>query len=111
MEESELLDYAKDPTKIISPVVCDELLFWASGYLGDKEETLAEVDLQVAQRRLNLIDTHGSVAKAEAYLEVDDIYLQQKKIERDIRKLKAFKTNVSRRYQILTNRILNKYGQ
>lgn len=109
MTELELLDYAKDPTKIISPNVCDELLFWASGYLGDYEESLAEVDLQVAQKRLSLIDTHSSVAKAEAYLETDDIYLQQQAIERRIKQLKAFKANVRRRYEILTNRVLNKY--
>jgi hypothetical protein len=108
MTEIELLNYAKDPTKIISPNVCDELLFWASSYLTDYEESLAEIDLQVAQKRLTFIDTHHSVAKAEAYLEIDDLYLQQKTIERRIRQLKAFKANVRRRYEILTNRLLNK---
>jgi len=108
MELDELLTYAKDPTKIISPVVCDELIFWASGYLGDYEESLAEVDQRVAQKRLSLIDKFGSVARAEANLEVDDIYLQQKTIERRIRELKAFKSNVRRRYEILSNRLLRK---
>ena len=108
MTETDLLQYAKEPEKIISPVVADDLLFWASSWLSDYEESLAEVDLQVAQKRLLLIDTYKSVAKGQAYLEVDDIYLQQQKIERRIRELKAFRSNVRRRYEILTNRILNK---
>jgi hypothetical protein len=108
MDLKDLLQYAKDPTKVISPVVCDELLFWASSWLGDYEESLSEIDLQVANKRLDLISTHGSVAKAEAYLETQDIYLQQQTIERRIRELKAFKSNVRRRYEILTNKILNK---
>lgn len=109
MEEKDLLEYAKDPTKIINPLVCDQLLFWASSYLSDYEEGLAEVDQQVSVRRLGLIGTHGSVAKAEAYLEVEAIYLQQQTIERRIKQLRAFKSNVKRRYEILTNRILNKF--
>ena len=108
MEIKDLLEYAKDPTTIISPVVCDDLLFWASSYLSDYEESLAEVDQQVSVKRLALIDLHKSVAKAEAYLETEDLYLQQKTIERRIKQLKAFKSNVRRRYEILTNRILNK---
>ena len=108
MKVEQLLEYAKDPEKIISPITADELLFWASSWLTDYEESLAEVDLQVSQKRLSLIDLHKSVAKAEAYLEIEDIYLQQQKIERRIRELKAFKSNVRRRYEILTNRILNK---
>lgn len=109
MELQQLLEYAKDPEKIINPTVADDLLFWASGYLTDYEESLATVDQQVAQKRLELIDQHGSVAKAEAYIEVEDTYLQQQTIERRIRQLKAFKSNVKRRYEILTNRILSKY--
>lgn len=108
MEIKELLTYAADPTKIISPVVCDELLFWASGYLSDYEESLGEVDQQVSVKRLALLDFHKSVSKADAYLETESIYLQQKTIERRIRELKAFRSNVRRRYEILTNRILNK---
>lgn len=108
-DPKDLLEYASNPEKIISPMVCDELLFWASGYLSDYEESLAEVDQQVAQRRLSLIDTHKSVAKAEAYLELDDTYLQQQTIERRIRELKAFKSNVRRRYEILVNKELRKY--
>lgn len=108
MEIKDLLEYAKDPPKIISPMVCDELLFWASSWCADYEESLAEIDQLVAQKRLILIDSYGSVAKAEAYLEVDDLYIQQQKIERRIRELKAFKSNVRRRYEILTNKILQK---
>lgn len=104
----ELLTYAKDPTRIISPVVCDELLFWASSWLGDYEESLSEVDQKVSQRLLTLIDNHRSVAKAKVYLETEDIYLQQQTIERRIRELRSFRSNVKRRYEILTNRILNK---
>jgi len=109
MEIKDLLEYAKAPEKIISPVVCDELLFWASSYLTEYEEGLAEVDQQVSQKRLELISLHNSVAKAAAYLEVEDVYLQQQTIERRIRQLKAFKSNVKRRYEILTNKILSKY--
>ncbi len=108
MTETDLLQYAKEPEKIISPIVCDELLFWSSSYLSDYEETLAEIDQQVAQQRLTFIDTYKSVAKAQAYLEVDPLYKEQQRIERRIRELKAFKGNVRRRFEILTNRILNK---
>src|SRR6185295_19906044 len=103
-DAKDLLEYAKNPEKIISPVVCDELLFWASSWLTDYEESLAEVDQQVAQKRLQLISLHGSVGKGDAYLEVEDIYLQQKTIERRIRELKAFKSNTRRRYEILSNK-------
>lgn len=109
MELNDLLNYAKDPTKIISPVVCDELLFWASSWLTDYEESLAEVDFRVSQRRLSLIQQHGSVSKADAYMEVDDVFLQQQTIGRRIRELKAFRSNVRRRYDILANKELRKY--
>ncbi len=109
MLEQELLTYAKEPEKIISPIICDELLFWASSWLTDYEEKLGEIDQQVSQKRLALIDTYKSVAKAEAYLEVESIYVEQQKTERRIREFKAFKSNVRRRYEILVNKELRKF--
>lgn len=109
MEIEEITEWMKNPEKIINPVIADELLFFVSSFLTDFEESLAEVDQQVAVKRLELIEKYGSVAKGEVYLEIEDIYLQQQTIERRIRQLKAFKNNVRRRYEILSNRALSKY--
>lgn len=103
MTLEEVVEKIKEPEKLIDPRVIDELLFWISSWLTDYEESLSEVDQQVAIKRLDLVEVHKSVAKANAYLEMEDIYLQQQAIERRIRQLKAFKANLRRRFDLLTN--------
>lgn len=109
MQIEEVYNWMREPEKIISPVTADQLLFFVSSFITDYEESLAEVDQKVSQKRLVLIEQYGSVAKADSYLEIEDIYLQQKKIERRIKQLKAFKSNVRRRYEILSNKALQRY--
>lgn len=106
MTIKEVLDKLKDPTKLIDPREVDELLFWVSSWISDYEETLAEVDLQVAVKEDDLVEKYGTNAKARTKLKVEAIYIRQKEIERRIRQLKAFKSNLRRRYEILTNKFL-----
>ncbi len=103
MELKEVLDKIKSPEALIDPREVDELLFWVSSWIGDYEEQLATEDQQVAVKGLDLIEAHGSVAKGQAHLKVEPIYLAMKNTERRIRQLKAFKSNLRRRYDILTN--------
>jgi hypothetical protein len=102
MELSEITEWIKNPDKLIDPRVVDELIFWVSSYKDDKEEELVEVDQLVAEKRLRLIEQHKSVAKAEAYLEVEPIKIEQTKIELRIKQLSSFRSNLKRRYEILT---------
>lgn len=97
MELSEISEWIKNPDKLIDPRVVDELIFWVSAFKDDKEEELAGVDQKVAVKRLDLISQHKSVAKAEAYLEIEEVYKRQKEIERRIRQLSAFRSNLKRR--------------
>ena len=106
MEESEAIKLLAEWKKINSPQEADNLLFYLSSWISDKEEELTEVDGMVAQARLVLIQEHQSVAKADAYLECSNLYIRMKQIERELRKLKSARSNVNRRYQIITNKIL-----
>lgn len=103
MELTEVLAKIKEPEKLINPVEVDELLFWVSGFIGDYEERLATEDQQVAVKYDELAEEHGSDAAGKRKLALEPIFKQQKETERRIRQLKAFKSNLRRRYEILTN--------
>lgn len=103
MEFNEVIKWIKEPEKLIDHRVVDEIIFYVSAWKDDKEEELVEVDQQVAARKLELIEIHKSVAKAEAYLEVEPIYKKQQEIEFRIKQLSSFRSNLKRRYEILTN--------
>lgn len=102
MQFNEVIQWIKEPEKLIDHKVVDELIFWISAFKDDKEEELSEVDQQVAVKRLELIETHGSVAKADAFLEVEPIYKKQQEIEFRIKQLSSFRSNLKRRYDVLT---------
>ncbi len=102
MEIQQVLEKIKEPDKLIDPREVDTLLFWVSGWLGDYEERLAEVDQRVAVVYDDLATEHGSDAAGKRKLALTDIFKEQKEIERRIRSLKAFKANLRRRYSILT---------
>jgi hypothetical protein len=103
MEFNEVIQWIKEPEKLIDHRVVDELIFYVSSWKDDKEEELVEVDQQVAAKKLELIEIHKSVAKAEAYLEIQPIYKKQQEIEFRIKQLSSFRANLKRRYEILTN--------
>lgn len=103
MEFNEIIQSIKEPDKLIDHRVVDELIFWVSSWKDDKEEELVTIDQQVAVRKLELIEIHKSVAKAEAYLAVESIYIKQQNIEFRIKQLSSFRANLKRRYEILTN--------
>lgn len=103
MEFNEVIQAIKEPDKLIDHRVVDELIFWVSSWKDDKEEELVTIDQQVAAKRLELIEVHKSVAKADAFLEVEPIYIQQQNIEFRIKQLASFRSNLKRRYEILTN--------
>ena len=102
MKFNEVIQWIKEPEKLIDHKVVDELIFWVSAFKDDKEEELSEVDQQVAAKKLELIEIHKSVAKAEAYLEIQPIYRKQQEIEFRIKQLASFRANLKRRYEILT---------
>ena len=103
MKFEEVIEWVKTPDKLIDPRVVDELIFHVSAWKDDYEESLVEVDQQVAVNKLQLIETHKSVAKAEAFLAVEPIYIKQQEIEFRIKQLASFRSNLKRRYEILTN--------
>jgi aminoglycoside phosphotransferase (APT) family kinase protein len=104
MELLEVLEKIKEPEKLIDPREVDLLLFWVSGWIGDYEEQLAGVDQRVAVKYDSLAEIHGSDAAGKRKLALEPVYTEQREIERRIRQLKAFKSNLRRRYEILTNK-------
>ncbi len=103
MKFNEIIQHIKEPEKLIDHRVVDELIFYVSSFKADKEEELVEVDQQVAVKRLQLIEIHKSVAKADTHLAVEPIYIKQQEIEFRIKQLSSFRSNLKRRYEILTN--------
>src|SRR5687767_12385225 len=99
MQFDEVIQRVKEPDKLIDHRVVDELIFWVSAWKDDKEEELLIVDQQVAVKKLELIEVHKSVAKAEAYLEIEPIYQKQQEIEFRIKQLSSFRSNLKRRYE------------
>ncbi len=104
MKFNEVIQWIKTPDKLIDHRVVDELIFHVSAWKTDKEEELVEIDQRVAAKRLELIEIHKSVAKADAHLAVEPIYIQQQKIEFSIKQLSSFRSNLKRRYEILTDK-------
>lgn len=103
MKLEEVLDKMRDPTNLADWREVDELIFWCSGFIGDYEEQLAELDQVVAVKYDDLAEDHGSDAAGKRKLALTDVYKDQKLVERRIRQLKAFRTNLKRRYEILTS--------
>ena len=90
MTLEETLAKIKDFEDLIDPREIDEILFWVSSHKSDLVERIHEVDYKVSARRLELI-------------EVEKVYQEQKKLEYTIKILGEFKTNLRRRYDLLTN--------
>ena len=109
MELIEVLDQLKSPEKLIDPRVVDELLFYVSSWISELEETLNEVDWSVSLKSVELTERYKSVAKARVYLEVDEVYKKQRELEMRIRTLKGFRSNLRRRYEILSTKTYGKY--
>lgn len=104
MTFEQVLEKVKDPTNLADFREVDELIFWVSGWIGDYEERLAEVDQRVAVREDELVEKHGTNAKGHTKLKLEPVYIEQQDIERRIRQLKALKSNLRRRYEVLTGR-------
>lgn len=104
MTIEEVLEKIKGPEKLADPGEVDSLLFWVSGWIGDYEERLAVVDQQVAIKEDNLTEEFKTSAKAKTKLKLTPIYIEQQEIERRIRQLKAFRVNLRRRFDILTDK-------
>lgn len=104
MELEQIKKLMEEPEKLIDPIIVDEVMFWTSAFLSDYEERLATEDQQVAVKYDQLAEVHGSDAAGKRKLALEPIYIQQKETERRIRQLKAFKSNLRRRYDILTNK-------
>lgn len=103
MKIQEVLEKIQDPTKLIDFREIDELIFWVSSWISDYEEELGEIDYRVAVKEDELVELHGTNAKAKTKLKLEPVYINQQEKERRIRQLKAFKANLKRRYDILTN--------
>jgi hypothetical protein len=111
MEENEAIELLKNWDQIINPVTADELLFWLSSWIVRMEDDLTEADGFLAQKRLQFIETHKSVAKADVHLAVEPEFKLVKQIEKDLRRLKSARGNVKRRYEILVSKALQQYGK
>ena len=103
MTEQEVFEKIKEPEKLIDPREIDKLLFWVSSWITDNEEALAEIDQQVAVKYDELATKWETDAAGKRKLALEPIYIEQKKVGRRIKQLKAFKSNLRRRYEILTN--------
>lgn len=107
MDENRAIELLSKWHEIISPQDCDEMLFWLSSWISEKEQDLTNYEGIVAGIRLNLTETHKSVAKADVYLEITRDYQEMRHCERELRRLKSARTNVKRRYEILCNKATN----
>lgn len=106
MELQEVLSKIKDFESLNDPREIDLLLFEVSSHKADLEEALHQQDYKVSVKRLALIREFGKVNQAEAQLEIEDVYTEQKKLEYQLKILGEFKTNLRRRYDLLTNKFL-----
>ena len=106
MDEKRVIELLAKWDEIIDPTDCDDLIFWLSSWISEKEQDLTEQEGIVAQLRLSYVMQYKSVAKADVCLEVDPVYKEMRSIETELRRLKSARSNVKRRYEILTNRIL-----
>lgn len=102
MTFEQVLEKIKEPEKLADPREVDALIFEVSGWIGDYEETLATNDQVIAVLYDNLAEKHGSDAAGKRKLALTDEYKEHKRVERVIKRLKAFKANLKRRYEILT---------
>lgn len=109
MEQQQVIKLITDIPSLIDVPVIDELIDYVSGWIDDSEIELGEIDQQVSQRRLALIEQHGKVNMAERHLEVEEIYIKQQEVERRIRRLKSVRSNLKRRYEVITKNLLTKH--
>lgn len=103
MTFEQVIEKIKDPTNLADYREVDELIFWASGWIGDCEEALAEIDQRVSIKYDELAEKYGTDAAGKRKLKLEPLYLEQTTLERKIRRLKSLKSDLKRRYQILTN--------
>jgi len=110
LTEEQVIEKIKNPEALNDAREIDDMLFWVDSWKTHSEEELHEIDYRVSVKKLELIEQHKSVAKAEAFLEVEEVYREQQRLEMRIKQLAAFKTNLKRRFEVLLLGRLNNYG-
>lgn len=97
-----IIERLSEPEKLIDPREINTLQGYLNGYITDLEEEAWGRQL-VASNKLAELSTDNSAAKAEILWKVSNEYRLWQGLERTIKKLKRYRSDLKDRFQVLTN--------
>ena len=102
MELSEIFLKLKEIDKVIDPSDCNLLSSYLSGFLIDSEEELAELNLQVSNRWLNMRGEMKTNTMVDRAIEIEPIFLKREAVKLKIMQMKRLRGDLKDRVTVLT---------
>lgn len=102
MDIDKIIEKLSNPEKLIDPREINILQCYLNGHITDLEEESWERQL-VASNKLAELNDKLSAAKAEVMWKVSNEYRLWQGLERTIKKLKRYRSDLKDRFQVQTN--------
>ena len=100
MEIQKIIERLSEPEKLVSPEQINILQSYLNGYITDLEEDAWERQL-VASNKLAELTNNNSAAKAEILWKISNEWRLWQGIEKTIKKLKRYRSDLKDRFQVL----------
>ena len=100
MEIQKIIERLSEPEKLVSPEEINILQSYLNGYITDLEEDAWERQL-VASNKLAELTNNNSAAKAEILWKISNEWRLWQGIEKTIKKLKRYRSDLKDRFQVL----------
>lgn len=103
MELKEIITYIESPDKVLDIRTMEEVIDWATHWIYTLELELADDDFILDGVLNDLITKTGKVNQAEAALRLTEEYRARKKKELTLKALKAYRANIRKKRDRMTN--------
>ena len=103
MELQQIIEYIEHPDKALDIELLEDIIDWTTHHIYTLELELADLDFIVDSKRLELIERHEKVNKAEAMLKLTDEYRYRNKKELTLKSIKAYRANIRKKRDRMAN--------
>lgn len=103
MELQEIIEYIENPDKVLAIGDMEQVIDYSTFWIYTLELELADLDFIVDSKRMELIEKHEKVNKAEALLKLTDEYRDRNKKELTLKSIKAYRANIRKKRDRMAN--------
>lgn len=103
MELQKIIDNIEHPENLLDIGGIEDMIDWCTHHIYTLELELADLDFIVDSKRLELIERHEKVNKAEAMLKLTDEYRERHKKELTLKSIKAYRANIRKKRDRMAN--------